>query len=126
GDRGEADDHRGDELEGRRPLALVVLFDRLEPGQPVLLRPLDGEAVVGIDLEALARNIPGLRLAPPRAARHHCISSTASTPMMARPLRTICPIAAANSSRDRVRSGRCATRKRFSGSSLPLFHSAWK
>ena len=74
------------------------------------------------------------RAADPRRAdrvlvatrRHQFISWTASTPMMPRPLRIICPIASrqekprARQRRHHRRSGSAA-----SGSSLPTFHSAW-
>ena len=52
------------------------------------------------------------------------ISSVAATPISSRPLRMICPIPSASSSRARESCGLFSMRKRRSGSSLPRFHSA--
>jgi hypothetical protein len=105
-DGGKTDHDESDQLgDGRTIAAIVILVDRFQPGQAIVI--------------GASRSLSGPNVA------HQCISSAAATPITARPLRIVCLIARPSSRRARVSSGLCANKKRREGSSLPRFHRAW-
>src|SRR5205085_6003065 len=94
-DREQADQDRADQLADGGAVAVAILLDRLEPGEPVLVGLAVGIVVVGAIVVAHLTS-------PSRPAKGATyISVAAVTPMMPRPLRTICPIASANAIRAR-------------------------
>ncbi len=117
--RGEEDqtaDQESDQPAVVGAAVVVLVIDGFQPGQALVLIEIEprrlgfGRAILHERLLTLAFLV-----------RHDHISSTASTPRSASPLRTSCPICAARKSLAPEICGSCATMKRFSGRSLPRF-----
>ena len=111
-DRDEADEDRRDQLGDRGAAFVLVLLDRLEPGQPILVGQLDlfarsriGAPIIGVSVVAASSHLLG---------RGHAHDAEAVADNL--------PDCGGQSQRARVSSGFCARRKRLPGSSLPRFH----